>query len=81
MSAIQDVVALLSFQDQVTLIRESEEWNKTSVVPDESMLRAVTEKIFGDSSALQMLVVSREVYRNVALASIATNVNTGLEKI
>ena len=72
MSEIQNLIDLLDDKTLIKIVDESELYDQTGVVPDDAELRRVTEIVFGKSTSLEMLVLSRMVYRKLALRYIST---------
>ena len=72
MSELQNLIDLLDDKTLIKIVDESELYDQTGVVPDDAELRRVTEIVFGKSTSLEMLVLSRMVYRKLALRYINT---------
>ena len=72
MSKIQNLIDLLDDKTLIKIVEEDELYEVTGVVPDDSELRRVTEIVFGKSTVLEMLILSRMVYRKLALRYINT---------
>lgn len=70
MSELKNLVSLLSDKALLQITQESNQFDNTGIVADTSELRRVTEIVFSSSSAMEMLIVSREVYRVLALRQV-----------
>ena len=76
MSELKNLVALLDDKALLQIAQDSAQFDDTGIVADSSELRRITEIIFSSSSAMEMLVVSRKVYRVLALRQIEVMRNT-----
>lgn len=72
MLEIQNMIDLLDDKTLFKIVEEYELYEATGVIPDDSELRRVTETAFGGSTPIDMLFLTRMVYRNLALRYINT---------
>jgi len=72
MTELQNLIDLLDDKTLIKIVDESELCDQTGVVPDDAELRRVAEMAFGKSTSFEMLVLSRMVYRELALRYIST---------
>ena len=66
MNRIEQIVNSLSAKEKIDLIKESEIFDSTGVMEDDSRLKSITENIFNSSNYTESLYVTKEVYRNIA---------------
>ena len=72
MSKIQNLIDSLDDKTLIKIVEENELYEVTGVVPDDSELRRVSEIVFRKSTPIEMLFLTRMVYRNLALRYINT---------
>lgn len=66
---VREVVSNLSLAGCESIMREAEDWERSGVVPDDAILRVVSEKIHSEVPNILVLIMNdvvREVWRRLA---------------